>query len=162
MNDPVIFMEHKGLYRQGFASSPEPDSDFLLEFGKANIVQEGDEMTIVTWGSQVNKSVEASRNLDLSIEIIDIRTINPLDIDTILISIKKTNRLLIVHEDNMTNGFGAEIAAKISDIGFEYLDAPIKRVASLDCHVAYSPILEDEILVQTSWIENAVKDLLEY
>jgi len=162
MNDPVIFMEHKGLYRQGFASSPEPDSDFLLEFGKANIVQEGNEMTIVTWGSQVSKSIEASRNLDLSIEIIDIRTINPLDIETILTSIKKTNRLLIVHEDNMTNGFGAEIAAKISDIGFEYLDAPIKRVASLDCHVEYSPILEDVILVQTSWIESAVKDLLEY
>ena len=162
MNDPVIFMEHKGLYRQGFASSPEPDSDFYLEFGRANIVQEGKNMTIVTWGSQVSKSVEAIRNLDVSVEIIDIRTINPLDIETILESIKKTNRLLIVHEDNMTNGFGAEIAAKISDIGFEYLDAPIKRVASLDCHVPYSPILEDQILVQTSWIEDAVKELLEY
>ena len=84
------------------------------------------------------------------------------DIETILESIKKTNKLLIVHEDNITNGFGAEIAAKISDIGFEYLDAPIKRVASLDCHVAYSPILEDEILVQTSWIQDAIEELLEY
>ena len=162
MSDPVIFMEHKGLYRQGFAARPEPDSDFLLEFGKANIVQEGNDMTIVTWGSQVHKSIESARNTGISIEIIDIRTINPLDIDTILESIKKTNRLLIVHEDNLTNGFGSEIAAKISDIGFEYLDAPIKRVASLDCHVAYSPILEDEILVQTSWIEDAVKELIEY
>ena len=162
MSDPVIFMEHKGLYRQGFAARPEPDSDFLLEFGKANIVQEGNDMTIVTWGSQVHKSIESARNTGISIEIIDIRTINPLDIDTILESIKKTNRLLIVHEDNLTNGFGSEIAAKISDIGFEHLDAPIKRVASLDCHVAYSPILEDEILVQTSWIEDAVKELIEY
>ena len=125
-------------------------------------MQTGNEITIVTWGSQVNKSVEASRNLDLSIEIIDIRTINPLDIETILESIKKTNRLLIVHEDSLTNGFGAEIAAKISDIGFEFLDAPIKRVASLDCHVAYSPILEDKILVQTSWIEDAIEELIEY
>ena len=162
MSDPVIFMEHKGLYRQGFAARPEPDSNFLLEFGKANIVQKGNDITIVTWGSQVQKSIESVRNTGASAEIIDIRTINPLDVDTILESIKKTNRVLIVHEDNMTNGFGAEIAAKISDIGFEYLDAPIKRVASLDCHVPYAPILEDEILVQTSWIENAVKELMEY
>jgi len=162
MSDPVIFMEHKGLYRQGFASSPEPDKDFFLEFGKANILQRGDDITIVTWGSQVSKSIEAVRNLELSVEIIDIRTINPLDMETILKSIKKTNRVLIVHEDNLTNGFGAEIAAKISDAGFEYLDAPIKRVASLDGHVAYAPVLEDEILVQTSWIEDALKDLIEY
>ena len=162
MSDPVIFMEHKGLYRQGFASSPEPDKDFFLKFGKANIVQSGEDITIVTWGSQVSKSVEAVRNLELSVEIIDIRTINPLDMETILKSIKKTNRVLIVHEDNLTNGFGAEIAAKISDAGFEYLDAPIKRVASLDSHVAYAPILEDEILVQTSWIEDALKDLIDY
>ncbi|MAR29561.1 MAG: tungsten formylmethanofuran dehydrogenase [Candidatus Marinimicrobia bacterium] len=162
MNDPVIFMEHKGLYRQGFAARPEPDSDFLLEFGKANIVQEGNDLTIVTWGSQVQKSIESVRNTETSVEIIDIRTINPLDLDTILQSVKKTSRVLIVHEDNMTNGFGAEIAAKISDVGFEYLDAPIKRVASLDCHVAYAPVLENEILVQTSWIEDAIKELLEY
>ena len=162
MSDPVIFMEHKGLYRQGFAARPEPDSDFLLEFGKANIVQEGNDMTIVTWGSQVQKSIESARNTGVSIEIIDIRTINPLDMSTILESIKKTNRVLIVHEDNITNGFGAEIAAKISDAGFEDLDAPIKRVASLDCHVAYFPVLEDEILVQTSWIDSAVNELMEY
>tara|TARA_Y100000994_G_C15681035_1_gene437752 strand:- start:580 stop:1968 length:1389 start_codon:yes stop_codon:yes gene_type:complete len=162
MNDPVIFMEHKGLYRQGFAARPEPDSDFLLEFGKANIVQEGNDLTIVTWGSQVQKSIESVRNTETSVEIIDIRTVNPLDLDTILQSVKKTSRVLIVHEDNMTNGFGAEIAAKISDVGFEYLDAPIKRVASLDCHVAYAPVLENEILVQTSWIEDAIKELLEY
>ena len=85
-----------------------------------------------------------------------------MDLDTILQSVKKTSRVLIVHEDNMTNGFGAEIAAKISDVGFEYLDAPIKSVASLDCHVAYAPVLENEILVQTSWIEDAIKELLEY
>ena len=84
MSDPVIFMEHKGLYRQGFAARPEPDSNFFLEFGKANIVQEGHDMTIVTWGSQVQKSIESARNTGVSIEIIDIRTINPLDMDTIL------------------------------------------------------------------------------
>jgi 2-oxoisovalerate dehydrogenase E1 component len=146
-------MEHKGLYRQGFASSLEPDDNFYLEFGKARIVQTGDDMTIVTWGSTVQKSIEASRESSFAIEIIDLRTLNPIDIEAILNSIKKTNRVLVVHEDNLTGGFGGELVSLISDVGFELLDAPIKRVASKDCHVPYSPILEDEILIQTSWIQ---------
>ena len=162
MNDPVIFMEHKGLYRQGFASSMEPDSDYYLPFGKAKKVMEGDDLTIITWGALVQKSIEAVNNLQVSADIIDIRTLNPLDLDFIVDSIKKTNRVLIVHEDNITNGFGAEISSQIVDVSFEYLDAPIKRVASKDVPIAYSPILEDEILVQTSWIEKAIKEILEY
>ena len=162
MNDPVIFMEHKGLYRQGFASSMEPDSDYYLPFGKAKKVMEGDDLTIITWGALVQKSIEAVNNLQVSAEIIDIRTLNPLDLDSIVDSIKKTNRVLIVHEDNITNGFGAEISSQIVDVSFEYLDAPIKRVASKDVPIAYSPILEDEILVQTSWIEKAIQEILEY
>ena len=162
MNDPVLFLEHKGLYRQGFASSPEPDENYLLEFGKAKIIQEGNDLTIVTWGALVQKSIEASRNLDYSIEIIDLRTLNPLDENSILNSIKKTNRIIVAHEDNLTNGFGAEIVSIISDKAFELLDAPIKRVASKDSPVAYSSILEDQILVQTDWIVNAINELMEY
>ena len=161
-DDPVLFFEHKGIYRQGFASSPEPTDDFLLPFGKARIVQEGTDLTIVTWGAIVQKSVEASRNTNKSIEIIDIRTLNPLDIDTILDSIKKTNRVIVAHEDHLTSGFGAEISAQIADIGFEFLDAPVKRVASKDVHIPYSPNLENEILVQTDWIEKEIEKILKY
>ncbi len=162
MDDPILFLEHKGLYRQGFASSEEPDSEYLLEFGKANIVQNGDAITIVTWGALVQKSVEATKKTNISVEIIDLRTLVPLDFDTILQSIKKTNRLIVVHEDNLTNGFGAEIVSKISDVGFEFLDAPIKRVASKDSPVPYSQVLEDEILVQIDWIVDSINELGKY
>ena len=136
--------------------------NFLLPFGKAKIVQEGSNLTIVTWGALVQKSIEAVRNSQQSVEIIDIRTLNPLDMDTILLSIEKTNRLIVAHEDHLTAGFGAEIVAQISDVGFEYLDAPIKRVASKDSHVAYAPVLEDEILVQTSWIEDCINEVMKF
>jgi 2-oxoisovalerate dehydrogenase E1 component len=162
MDDPVLFLEHKGLYRQAFAASPEPDEDYLLEFGKAKIVNDGDNLTIVTWGALVQKSVEAAKKTKYSVEVIDLRTLNPLDINSIITSIKKTNRLIVAHEDNITNGFGAEIVSQVSDYGFEYLDAPIKRVASKDVPVAYSSILEDQILVQTSWIVDCINEIMEY
>ena len=162
MDDPVLFLEHKGLYRQGYAASEEPNEEYLLEYGKANKVQEGQDLTIVTWGALVQKSIEASRNLDYSIEIIDLRTLNPLDEESILNSVRKTNRLIVVHEDNITNGFGAEIVSIVSDKCFEFLDAPIKRVASKDSPVAYSSILENEILVQTEWIITAIKETMEF
>ena len=162
MDDPVIFMEHKGLYRQGYAARPEPDENFLLPFGKAHFVSTGSDLTIVTWGAVVQKSIEAVKKTGISADIIDIRTLNPLDMESILVSLKKTNRLIIVHEDNLTNGFGAEIAARISEDGFEFLDAPVKRVASKDIPVAYSPILEKEILVQTDWIIDAINSTIEY
>ena len=162
MDDPVLFLEHKGLYRQGFATSPEPDENYLLEFGKANTIQNGNDLTIVTWGAIVQKSIEAAKNTDYSVEIIDIRTLNPLDIDTIIASIKKTNRAIVAHEDNITSGFGAEIVSQISDKAFEFLDAPLKRVASKDSPVAYSSILEDKILVQTDWIIDCINEIMEY
>ena len=162
MDDPIMFMEHKGLYRQGFASAPEPDENYLLPFGKARIVQEGNDVTIITWGAIVQKSIEAARNTEMSVEIIDLRTLNPLDMETILTSLQKTNRAIVAHEDNLTNGFGAEIAAQISDEGFKYLDAPIKRVASKDSPVAYAAVLENELLVQTFWIEDALKEIVEF
>jgi len=162
MDDPVLFLEHKGLYRQGYASSPEPDENYIMDFGKANIVKEGNDITIVTWGALVQKSIEASRNSQFSVEIIDLRTLNPLDMNTILESLSKTNRLIIAHEDNITSGFGAEIASKIMENGFELLDAPIKRVASKDLPIAYSPNYEDAILVQTHWISNAIDEVMQY
>ena len=162
MSDPVIFMEHKGLYRQGYAASPEPDENYLLEFGKAKIVQKGTDLTIVTWGAIVQKSIEAAKQSGFSVDIIDVRTLNPLDMDTILTSVKKTNRVIVAHEDVLTNGFGAEIVSRISDEAFMDLDAPVKRVASKDSHVAYAPVLEDEILVQTSWIVDCINDLMKF
>ena len=162
MDDPVIFMEHKGLYRQGFASTSEPDENYLLPFGKASLIKEGNDVTIITWGALVQKSIEAAQNSGISGEIIDIRTLNPLDMEAIITSLQKTNRAIVVHEDNLNNGFGAEIAARIADEAFEYLDAPIKRVASKDSPIAYSTILENELLVQTSWIESALKEIVHY
>ncbi|SVD22843.1 uncharacterized protein METZ01_LOCUS375697, partial [marine metagenome] len=138
MDDPVIFMEHKGLYRQGFASSAEPDKDYILPFGQAKVVQEGTVLTILTWGAMVQKSIEAVKKEKIEegiVEIIDLRTLNPLDEETIGTSVHKTGKVLVVHEDNLTNGPGAEIAAIVADRYFEDLDGPVKRVASADSHV---------------------------
>jgi len=165
MDDPVLFLEHKGLYRQGFAATPEPDENYILPFGQARVVQEGSVLTILTWGAMVQKSIEAVKKerIELGIiEIIDLRTLNPLDVDTISASIKKTGKVLVIHEDNLTNGFGAEIVSKISDVGFEFLDAPIKRVASKDSPIPYSQVLEDEILVQIDWIVDSINKLGQY
>ena len=135
---------------------------YLLEFGKANIIQQGDDITIVTWGALVQKSIEASKNTSFSVEIIDMRTLNPLDFECIIKSIKKTSRLIVAHEDNLTGGFGAEIVSRISDFAFEYLDAPVKRVASKDSPIAYAQNLEDEILVQVDWIIDCINEVGNY
>ena len=165
MDDPVIFLEHKGLYRQGYAATPEPDKDYVLPFGKANLIEEGDILTIVTWGAMVQKSIDAIKLCNLEkgdIDLIDLRTLNPIDWAAIHNSVEKTGKLLIVHEDLLTGGVGAEIAAKISDELFEELDGPIKRVAAKDCHVPYHDLLEKEVLPQTEQIVEAVNDLMEY
>jgi len=165
MNDPVLFLEHKGLYRQGYAATPEPDKDYLLPFGKANIIEKGDALTIICWGAMVQKSIDAVKSSSLEegeAELIDLRTLNPIDWDAIYRSVEKTGKLLIVHEDTLTGGVGAEIAAKISDNLFEDLDGPIKRVAAKDCHVPYSDLLEAEVLPQTDQIIEAINDLMEY
>ena len=162
MQDPVLFFEHKGLYRQNYAASNEPNKNTFLEFGKGRYASRGSDLTIVTWGSIVQKSIEAIRELEVSADIIDIRTLYPLDLDIIKESISKTNRLIIAHEDNLTNGFGGEISALISEHYFEMLDAPILRVASEDVPIAYSSVLEDEILVQTDWIKDAINKTINY
>ena len=165
MNDPVLFLEHKGLYRQGFATAPEPNSDYLLPFGKARMVQEGSELTVICWGAMVQKSLDACSLLNLTqgeIEIIDVRTLNPLDMKSIEKSIKKTGKVLVVYEDNLTNGPGAEISALIMENYFEWLDGPVRRVAAKDCPVPYNWNLEEEILPQTKDIAEPLKELLEY
>ena len=165
MDDPVIFLEHKGLYRQGYAATPEPNKDYVLPFGKSNLINEGDFLTIVTWGAMVQKSIDAIKNCNLehsAVDLIDLRTLNPIDWEAIYLSVEKTGKLLIVHEDLLTGGVGAEIAAKLSDDLFEELDGPIKRVAAKDCHVPYNDLLENEILPQTDQIAEAINDLMEY
>jgi 2-oxoisovalerate dehydrogenase E1 component len=164
-DDPVLFLEPKGLYRQGFAKSPEPHDEYLLPFGNAAVKQEGKDLTVITWGALVQRCIEAAKQLEpegVSCEIIDVRTIAPLDNETILNSVAKTNKVLIVHEDVRTAGFGAEIAARIAELAFEQLDGPIRRVAAADAHVPYNWVLEEEILPQPSWILAAIKDLVKY
>ncbi|MAI85648.1 MAG: tungsten formylmethanofuran dehydrogenase, partial [Candidatus Marinimicrobia bacterium] len=165
MDDPVLFMEHKGLYRQGYAATDEPDSDYIIPFGKGRLVSNGNYLTLVTWGAMVQKSVEAIQELLLEkniVEIIDLRTLNPIDFDILEVSINKTGKVLIVHEDNLTNGPGAEISAIISEKFFEYLDGPIKRVAAKDSPIPFNSVLEEKILPQTKDISNAIEELLEY
>ena len=165
-NDPVLFLEHKGIYRQPFAKSPEPDADYLVPFGKARIVREGSGITIVTYGALVKRSLDAAERLEketgVSAEVIDIRSMVPLDTETILGSVRKTAKALIVHEDTLFQGFGAEIAAQISENGFDFLDAPVRRVAAADTPIPYAPKLEDFVLPNDEDIYTALKSLSEY
>jgi 2-oxoisovalerate dehydrogenase E1 component len=153
------------LYRQSSAQSPEPDKDYLLPYGKAKIVKQGDDLTVLSYGVSLWDSLLAAKKLEeegFSVEVIDLRTIIPLDKETIFNSVKKTGKAIVIHEDTFTAGFGAEIAALIADNCFQYLDGPVKRVAAKDSHIPYSPILEDAILPGRKQIYNEIKDLLEY
>ncbi|HMN47829.1 MAG TPA: thiamine pyrophosphate-dependent enzyme [Ignavibacteriaceae bacterium] len=165
IKDPVLFLEHKGLYRQSFAITPEPDENYLLPFGKAKVVKEGTDVTVVSWGVSLWDSMLAAKKLEdenFSVEVIDLRTIVPLDEETIYNSVKKTNKVIIIHEDTLFSGFGAEIAARIADKCFQFLDAPVKRIAAKDAHIPYSPILENEVLPSRDGIYKGIKDLLMY
>ena len=165
INDPVLFCEHKGLYRQSFAIAPEPDDEYLIPFGKAKIVKEGNDITVVSYGVSMWDSVNAAKKLEdegYSIEVIDIRTIIPLDDETIFNSVKKTNKAIVIHEDTLTAGFGAEIASRIADNCFQYLDGPVRRVAAKDSHIPYSPILENSILPNRKKIYDGIKELVIY
>jgi len=164
-DDPVIFLEHKGLYRQGYASSPEPDVEFVLPLGIASIKRVGTDVSVITYGALVQKSLEAARKMEekgISVEVIDLRTINPLDKEAIFSSVKKTGKVLIAHEDTITGGFGGELAALIGEHCFQYLDAPIKRIAALDAPVPYSPPLENAVLPNEAKILSALEELAAY
>lgn len=161
--NPVLFLEHKALYRQRvFTARKLPGEDELLPLGKANIVRSGSDLTLVGWGMMIFMAYELAERLEeegISVEIIDLRTIVPLDEEAIIRSVKKTGKLLIAHEAALNGGFGAEIAARIAEKAFEYLDAPIKRVGGENCPVPYCKLLEDEVLPQTADLEAAIREL---
>jgi 2-oxoisovalerate dehydrogenase E1 component len=164
-DDPVLFLEHKHLYRQVYNKSQYPSSEFMIPFGKAKVVREGTDVTIVTYGALVQRSFEAAKRLEkqgISVELIDLRTLVPYDWERIAESVKRTNRVLVAHEDSVSFGYGAEIAARIADELFEFLDAPVKRVGATDTFVAYAPQVEDFILPQIDDVEKAVAELMKY
>jgi len=165
-DDPVIFLEHKHLYRQAYNKSQYPPADFMIPFGKAKTVREGTDLTIVCYGALVQRSLVAAKQAEqqhgISVEVIDLRTLAPYDWAAVEQSVKKTNRLLVAHEDTLTHGFGAEIAARVADELFEYLDAPVRRVAALDTFVAYAPQVEDAILPQVEDVARAIIELKNY
>jgi len=164
-DDPVLFLEHKHLYRQPYNRSPYPGTDYTIPFGKARVVREGTDVTIVTYGAVVHRAEVAAASLareGVSVEILDLRSLSPYDWAAIAASVMKTNRVIVAYEDTLSWGYGAEIAARIADELFDDLDAPVRRVAATDTFVAYQPKLEDRILPQTEDIVRAVRDLAEY
>jgi len=165
-DDPVLFLEHKRLYRETFGRSPYPGADFTIPFGKARIVNAGADLTVITYGALVPRALQAAQKIErekgVHAEIIDLRCLNPFDWDTIASSVRKTNRVIVAYEDSLSWGYGAEISARIADQLFEHLDAPIRRVAARDTFVAYHPVLEDEILPQTDDLYRTMVELSEY
>jgi 2-oxoisovalerate dehydrogenase E1 component len=165
-DDPVLFLEHKRLYRESYGRAPYPGPDFAIPFGKAKIVRPGTHITLITYGAIVPRALQAAerahRENGIEVEVLDLRTLNPYDWEAIATSVRKTSRVIVAHEDMLSWGYGAEIAARIGDELFEDLDAPVKRVASMDTFVAYQPILEDAILPQPEAILKAIVDLRAY
>jgi 2-oxoisovalerate dehydrogenase E1 component len=165
-DDPVLFLEHKRLYRETFGRAPYPGPDYMVPFGKAKIVRPGHDLTVVTYGALVPRALQAAQRIErengVSVELIDLRTLNPYDWETIATSVAKTSRVLVAHEDMLSWGYGAEIAARIADELFDKLDAPVKRVGAKDTFVAYQPILEDEILPQAEDVYQAMVALAGY
>ena len=162
-DDPVIFLEHKHLYRQTYNKAPNPGPNFMIPFGKAKVMREGTGVTVVTYGAVVQRALVAAKEIEekegVSVEVIDLRSLSPVDWETIETSIKKTNKVIVAYEDGYSWGYGAEIAARIADQCFPWLDAPVKRVASTDTFVGYAPELEDYILPQVEDLAQAMREL---
>jgi 2-oxoisovalerate dehydrogenase E1 component len=162
-DDPVLFLEHKRLYREPYGRAPYPGKDFEIPFGKAKTVRAGTHMTLVTYGAVVPRALQAAekaqREHGIEVEVIDLRTLSPYDWEAIATSVRKTNRVIVAHEDMISWGYGAEIAARIADELFEDLDAPVKRIGSMDTFVAYQPLLEDAILPQPETILKTIVQL---
>jgi 2-oxoisovalerate dehydrogenase E1 component len=163
--DPVLFLEHKHLYRQTYNKSEYPGKDFMIPFGKASLRREGDTAVIVTWGAVVQRALLAAQHAEkdgMQIAVLDLRTIAPYDWEAVAAQVRRTNRVIVAHEDQITCGFGAEIAARIAGELFDELDAPVRRVGALDVPVAYSPDLEQVILPQTPDIVKAIYETVRY
>jgi 2-oxoisovalerate dehydrogenase E1 component len=165
-DDPVLFLEHKRLYREPFGKGAYPGTEYMIPFGKAKIVQPGEDLTVITYGAVVPRALQAAQKLEreqgIKVELIDLRCLNPFDWETIAASVAKTSRALVAYEDTLSWGYGAEIAARLADQLFDKLDAPVRRVAAKDVFVAYQPILEDAILPQPNDLFLAMKELAEY
>ena len=162
-DDPVLFLEHKHLYRQTYNKAPNPGPNFMIPFGKAKVARSGADLTVVTYGAVVQRALVAAKELEekdgVSVEVIDLRSLSPVDWDTIGESVRKTSRVLVAYEDALSWGYGAEIAAQIAGECFSWLDAPVKRVASTDTFVGYAPALEDFILPQVEDLARAMREL---
>jgi 2-oxoisovalerate dehydrogenase E1 component len=165
-DDPVLFLEHKRLYRETFGRAPYPGPDYMIPFGKAKIVQPGEDLTVITYGATVPRALQAAQRLErthgVKVELIDLRCLSPFDWETIAASVGNTNRVLVAHEDMLSWGYGAEIVARIASELFDELDAPVRRVAAKDTFVAYQPTLENVILPQVDDLFRAMKELAEY
>ncbi len=164
-DDPVMYLEHKHLYRQTYNKGAYPGANYMVPFGKGALKRDGTDVVVITWGALVQRSLLAAQQAEkhgTSVAVFDLRTIMPYDWDGIAALVKKTNRVIVAHEDQLTCGFGAEIAARISDELFDHLDAPVRRVAAMDCPVAYYPDLEEAILPQTSDVLAAIRKLAAY
>jgi 2-oxoisovalerate dehydrogenase E1 component len=164
-DDPVLFLEHKHLYRQAYNKSQYPGDEFMIPFGKAKRVREGSDISIITYGALVQRSLVAAKQAEqqgISVDVIDLRSLVPYDWNAIAETVKKTNRVIVAHEDSLSFGYGAEIAARISSELFEHLDAPVRRVCALDTFVAYAPNLEDVILPQVTDVAKAIVELKGY
>jgi 2-oxoisovalerate dehydrogenase E1 component len=163
--DPVIFLEHKHLYRQTYNKSPYPGQNFMIPFGKAKTVRQGTDVTVVTYGATVQRALTAANAVadnGISVEVIDLRSLNPWDREAVFESVKKTSRVIVAYEDSLSWGYGAEISAAIADECFAWLDAPVRRVASTDTFVGYAPQLEDAILPQTDDFKRAYEEIVKF
>jgi 2-oxoisovalerate dehydrogenase E1 component len=165
-DDPVLFLEHKHLYRQTYNKAPYPGPNFMIPFGKANILRQGTDVTLVTYGATVQRALVAANQIaeegGPSVEVIDLRTLSPWDKEAVYASVKKTGRVIVATEDSLSWGYGAEIAASIADECFAWLDAPVKRVASQDVFVGYAPSLEDATLPQVETFRQAYQDIVAF
>ncbi|MGH9670089.1 MAG: alpha-ketoacid dehydrogenase subunit alpha/beta [Terriglobales bacterium] len=165
-DDPVMFLEHKRLYREPFGRAPYPGADHMIPFGKARVWKEGTDLSVITYGAVVPRALQAAQKLEreqgISVELVDLRTLSPYDWEAVAASVRKTSRVMVAHEDVLSWGYGAEIAARIADELFEDLDAPVRRVGAMDTFVAYQPLLEDEILPQADRLYHAMLELARF
>jgi 2-oxoisovalerate dehydrogenase E1 component len=165
-DDPVLFLEHKHLYRQTYNKASYPGPNFMIPFGKAKVVQEGADVTVITYGAVVQRSLNAAKAVadadGISVEVIDLRTLNPVDWERIGASVRKTGRVIVAYEDALSWGYGAEIAARVADEHFAWLDAPVMRVASTDTFVGYAPALEEATLPQAANVAARIREIVQF